>query len=163
MSSSRSRFKFLGVASRCERCESSEGKREDAWMDGFACPVPKCGGLCPPMSREGNKIPMPGDLLTCDKCGATRCAWEAKREATAVGDILGVSEAGIDGHFDSTTSMEDLEQARLRATRCLHRGNWMMAEILAALVSVGLDLEVRHGDMGTFLGDTVGEFTSLIK
>lgn len=147
MSSSCSRFKFFGVAFRCERCDSSEGEREDARMDGYACPVLECGGVCPPMSREGKNISKPGDLLTCDKCGAARCAWQAEREGTAVGDILGVSRAGIDGHFDSTMSMEDFEQAKLRARKCLHRGNWMMAEIFAALVSVGLDLEVRDGDM----------------
>lgn len=131
---------------RCERCNSKEGALEDARMDGYACPVTNCDGLCPSRTKSRGKNSNPDEeLLRCDRCGATRSACEADRASRVIRDLLESSQDLVgrgEGHSGLAQAMEVLQEARSRASRCLHRGNWMVGEIYSSLVEIGIELEM---------------------
>lgn len=118
-------------------------------MDGYACPVTNCDGLCPSRTKSRGKNSNPDEeLLRCDRCGATRSACEADRASRVIRDLLESSQDLVgrgEGHSGLAQAMEVLQEARSRASRCLHRGNWMVGEIYSSLVEIGIELEVKLG------------------
>lgn len=103
----------------------------------------------PPEGRDQNYRSRSDDeadgegIMTCDNCGATRDSEETEREGMAIQELLERSQAVAERRVDFPSALKGLEEARVRALSCLYRGNWMVAQIYAALVSVALDLEVR--------------------
>lgn len=151
---------------RCERCAPEEAAAaEDARLNGYACPTPNCTGVCtnrksnaaggyPSKSADeaGDSSGLATDALSdvvdsgvllCDSCGASRPGEETGREGRAIVELLERGRALAREGRTSQEGKQCLQEACERATRCLHRANWVLSEIYTELSSVCLEAQVR--------------------
>lgn len=149
---------------RCDRCDSEEVDTEDARLTGYACPDKPCPGVCAnhglassrersPSAADGQEASSavntlsgahdPGCLL-CSTCGAARSAEDTETESRAIDKLLKqvASLAGSGGKGLERKLI--LEEALQRGTDFLHRGNWMLSDILYPLTMQCMAIQVRH-------------------
>ena len=139
---------------RCERCDAQGAIEEDKKLQGRACPDKSCSGVCvqsdviwtsetrAPHGVERGKGGIQETVnFTCGTCGDSWPGEEAEQKRAAAHDLLQRGQADV--RRGKETEGRKCMEAALQLAACLHRGNWMVSEIYAELVSACLELEVR--------------------